>query len=333
MPIIDFEAHYCTGALLESMENRTAYPVYTRDPWEIKYTGDNTFKLNTILVCDSDRDIDERLREMDESGVDMQVISLCGGLEELPVEEQAGLATRINDRAARICGKHPDRFKAWATLPVLDTDAAITELERCVKEHGFFGWNTFANYGENGYPDEQRFIPIFEKCSKLGVPVYMHPAEPHDIRYLGYGKLLCANALGGGQQTVLALMRMIVSGLFKIQPDLQIMLGHLGEGLPFILERIDAVGDKDPEQMDYIPKTPGMYFRENIIMTTSGQYSAGAFMCTKMVCGLDRVVFGSDYPMERSLKRTVNFINSLDSFTEEEKAGIFSGNARRLFGC
>lgn len=133
---------------------------------------------------------------------------------------------------------HPGRLFGSAILPVKDVAAAERELERCVKEYGFVSWHTHSNYG-NTAPDDPRYLPLFRNAAELGVYVYLHPQLPEGSRYAGYGFTFAGPGLGFTVDTVTTLLRMVVSGLFDEIPSLRLVLGHLGEGLPFLLDRIE----------------------------------------------------------------------------------------------
>jgi predicted TIM-barrel fold metal-dependent hydrolase len=190
-------------------------------------------------------DFDElRLREMDEAGIDLQVIShSMPSAEEIPASIASDLVKRVNDRLAEVCRRHPSRFAAFAALPTAVPDRAADELERCVVDLGFKGALVHP-LTDGVFFDDQRFWPIFETAEKLGVPIYLHPGLPHadvtKVYYQDYAErypAIVGAALGFGLETAVQAVRLILSRLFKKHSKLTFILGHMGEALPFILWR------------------------------------------------------------------------------------------------
>ena len=196
---------------------------------------------------------------------------------------------------------HPDRFAGYAALYPKDVDGAVAELERCVKELGFKGWKTHSNFGDS-FLDEKRYWPILAKAEELGVPVYLHPAAPMIPELRTYGLALAGAAFGFGIETATAMVRLILSGAFDAFPKLQIILGHYGEALPFSMQRIDhpfvrpyikADGAAVPD----LKHPPSYYLRNNLWVSTSGNYLPAAFTCTKEALGIDKIVLGHRPPL------------------------------------
>ena len=210
--------------------------------------------------------------------------------------------------------RHPGRFSAFAQLPEQDTQAAVYELERCMGEYGFFGWNTFSNYGTS-WLDEERYFPILAKAAELGAPVYIHPDFPGDVgfpRLLGLGITLYAG-VGYTYDTATTLLRLIYNGTFDRLPDLQVIVGHLGEGIPFFFNRIltkDGDGDEPKrgkkKNVSVNEQDISYYFSKNIMVTNSGYFTVPPVTLTKEVLGIDRMLFGSDYPYEK-MEQSVGF--------------------------
>src|SRR5688572_22726191 len=187
-----------------------------------------------------------RLKEMYESGIDFQVLSHSNpGLQAVDAELGIPLARRANDRLAELVRAHPDRFAGFAALPTADPKAAADELERCVTKLGFKG--AMVHGLTNGhFIDEKQFWPIFERAEKLDVPIYLHPAIPDETvigryykEYVKEYPAILSAGWGFGVETGTAAVRMVLSGAFKQYPNLKMVLGHLGEGLPFLLHRLD----------------------------------------------------------------------------------------------
>ena len=188
----------------------------------------------------------------------------------------------------------------YAALSPKDTDEAVKELERCVKELGFKGWKTHSNYGDS-YIDEKRYWPILAKCEELDVPIYLHPTVPMIKEFWTYGLALAGPSFGFGVETSLAMVRLVVSGALDAFPDLKVILGHYGEGLPFILDRIDFAANFPHVTNDagaFVPleRKPSEYLRENMWVSTSCNYLPGAFACSWDAMGKKHVLYGSDHP-------------------------------------
>ena len=187
-----------------------------------------------------------RIKEMDEAGIDMQVLSHANpGLQKMDAETSVRLARIANDRLAETVRAHPDRFAAFAAIPTPDPKAAADELERAVTQLGFKG--ALINGTTNGvFFDDKRFWPICERAAALDVPLYLHPTMPHpaviETYYKDYAQdwpMIMRAAWGFTVETATQGVRMVLSGVFDAYPKLKIILGHLGEGLPFLLWRID----------------------------------------------------------------------------------------------
>lgn len=267
---------------------------------------------------------------MDKCGIDVQMLSLSApGLEQFDPSVAAALARKANDALFEVIKRFPGRFMGYAALGPKMVKEAVDELERCVNELGFKAWNTHSNYGDS-YIDDKRYWPIMERCEKLGIPVYVHPTVPAIPQMRGYGFALAGAPFGFGIETALVAMRLIYSGVFDAFPTLKIILGHLGEGLPFVLKRIDwaYVRPFDPKARPNLAKKPSEYVKSNFFVTTSGNYFEPAFKCTAEALGLDRILLGTDYPYEDP-EECMEFIEGLP-LSPDEKGKIYSANAARL---
>jgi predicted TIM-barrel fold metal-dependent hydrolase len=274
-----------------------------------------------------------RLREMDESGIDVQVISHANpGTQRMDAATAVPLARQANDGLSEIISAYPERFAGFATLPTPDPGAAADELERTVKELGFKG--AMVNGPTNGvWFDDRRFWPICERAQALDVPIYLHPSAPHpDVTkayyqdYLADFPALSAAAWGFMVETATEGIRLILSGMFDVYPDLKIILGHMGEALPFALWRIDNSLNRPGNKRIAFRET----FCRNFYVTTSGFFSTPALQCCLMELGIDRVLFSVDYPFEENAPGTKWFEGV--PLSAEDKAKILNGNAARLLG-
>lgn len=342
MRIIDTEAHVYNPGYMRFLRSRSEPPCEELLGDEVRLwqepTSPHVFQQRSMameeIMCDM---AERRIAAMDEAGIDMQVMSLnVPGCEQFDPREGAPVARESNDELADVIRAHPGRLAGLAALaPDPDRpEVAADELERCVRELGFHGAKINSHIRDT-YLDDRRYWPILERAAALGVPVYLHPVLPHGnmIRpYEGYGWALPGPGLGFGHETAVHAMRMVYSGVFDRFPDLQIVLGHLGEGLYFWLYRLDFdftkpwLANKRPP----VQRRPSDYLRENFHITISGNFLASALVQTIAEIGTDRVLFATDYPYE-SNEQAIAFIADAD-LTDEEKEKIFHGNAERLFG-
>ena len=274
---------------------------------------------------------DIRLRAMDEAGIDVQLLSHgAPGGQKLSEDIAVDLVKRTNDRLAEICQRHPTRYMGFAALPTPDPEAAAIELERCVTQLGFKG--AMIHGLTNGhFIDEKRFWPIFEAAEKLDVPIYLHPSVPHgDVTkhyYDDYAKefpTVIRPAWGFTVETATAAIRLVLSRVFEKHTKLNVILGHLGEALPFLLWRIDQALAR--------PGQDGLKFRETFSrhfhVTTSGNFSTPALICTMLELGIDRIMFAVDYPYVANADG-INWVKDLQ-ISLDDKAKLLSGNAKRL---
>jgi 2,3-dihydroxybenzoate decarboxylase len=272
-----------------------------------------------------------RLKEMDEAGIDLQVLSHgAPATQRLDADTAVPLARRANDRLHESIRAHPDRFAAFAVLPTADPKAAADELERAVTKLGFKG--AMVHGLTNGvFFDDKRFWPICERAQALDVPLYMHPAVPHKAVVEAYYKDyleqfpgLISAAWGFTVETATQGIRLVLSGVFDAYPRLKIILGHLGESLPFSLWRIDMALQRQGNRSTPFRDT----FREHFWITTSGNFSTPALLCCVMEMGVDRILFSVDYPFVPN-PPGVKWMEHVP-LGPEDRAKILNGNARRL---
>jgi len=272
-----------------------------------------------------------RIKEMDEAGIELQVLSHgAPATQRLDAETAVPLARRANDRLHEAVKKHPGRFEGFAVLPSADPKAAADELERAVTRLGFKG-AMIHGLTNNLFIDDKRFWPIFERAQALDVPLYLHPAVPHkaviDVYYKDYLDQfpgLMTAAWGFGVETATQGIRLVLSGVFEAYPGLKIILGHLGEGLPFYLWRIDMALARQGNR-----KTPFRdTFREHFWITTSGNFSTPSLLCCVMEMGADRILFSVDYPFVPN-PPGVKWMEHVP-LGPEDRAKILHGNAQRL---
>jgi gamma-resorcylate decarboxylase len=282
---------------------------------------------------------DQRLRLMDAAGIEVMIVSLnAPAIQAISdVKRAVEVAREANDVLAREVAKRPDRFVGVAALPMQDADRAATELERCVRTLGFKGAlvNGFSQAGAPDsaiYYDLPQYRPFWAVVERLGVPFYLHPRSPlaRDARlYAGHPWLLGA-AWAFGNETAVHALRLMGSGLFDEHPGLQIVLGHLGEGLPFNMWRVDNCNAGTEKLIRPAAKRKiADYFRANFHVTTSGNFSSNALTATMAEIGADRVMFSVDWPYEQVELAAGWFDNA--AISENDRVKIGRSNAVRLF--
>jgi predicted TIM-barrel fold metal-dependent hydrolase len=274
-----------------------------------------------------------RIKEMDEAGIDLQVLSHgAPSVQKMDAESAVALSKRANDRLYEACRTHPTRFAAFSVCPTPDPKAAADELERTVTKYGFKG--AMIHGLTNGtFHDDKRFWPLYERAQALDVPIYIHPAYPHpaivDLYYKDYiadYPQIASAGWGFTVETATQGIRFVLSKVFDAYPKLQIILGHLGEGLPFFLWRINSVLQRPGNKGEM--KSFRDIFCEHFHITTSGFFSDPALQCCITELGIDRVMFSVDYPFVAN-KPGTEWINAL-TLNAADKAKILSGNAQRL---
>jgi 2,3-dihydroxybenzoate decarboxylase len=273
---------------------------------------------------------EDRLRYMDAAGIDVQVLSITApGPQGFGKEVAVPMAVKSNNRLREAIDKHPDRFAGFAALPTADPEAAARELERTVKELGFKG-TMIHGHQQGSYLDDAKYRCIFECAAALDVPIYLHPTVPHpDVTRVYFDKYeeLEGAAWGFAVDTSCHFLRLMFSGLFDAYPTLKIILGHLGEGLPFAMHRLHAKSYHAAERRG-LKKTPLQYMQDNLIVTTSGNWYEPAFVCTLLALGVDRIVWAVDWPYEANTV-AIDFFRRL-SLNDSDKEKIAHGNAERL---
>ncbi|MBV9449830.1 MAG: amidohydrolase [Streptosporangiaceae bacterium] len=278
---------------------------------------------------------DLRLADMDAAGIDRQIISLTApGTQILDTADAVTMARLANDQLAEACRAHPDRFSGLTAIAPQDPGSAAAEIERGRRELGFHGVIINAHtHGE--YLDDPKFWPIFEAAEALDTPIYLHPSTPSRNMI---GPLLEAGLDGAiygfAVDTGMHVLRIITAGVFDRFPSLRLVVGHLGEALPFWLYRLDymhaaTVRARRYATMKPIQRKPSEYLRENVWITSSGVAWAPAIMFCREVLGPDRVLYAMDYPYQYVPDEVTAHENL--PLTVEEKADLFQRNAQRVF--
>ncbi|QWF82416.1 amidohydrolase family protein [Amycolatopsis sp. CA-230715] len=280
-------------------------------------------------------DLDARLREMDAVGQDMAVLSLDPpGVQPYAAADAVPLAREFNDALAEIVRRHPGRFGGLATVAPQDPEAAAAELERATKSLGLNGIMVNSHTGGR-YLDEPEFAPLLAAAEANRAPIYLHPRAPSTLAaYREYG---LPGAIWGYQaEAGLHAMRLILSGALDRYPGLSLVLGHLGEGVPYWLRRIDnrhafaarTAGAATP--MPRLSLTPSEYFRRNFTLTTSGIDDPDVLGLALRAVGADNVMFAIDYPYEDPAD-AIAFLRDAP-LTGDQRAALGHRTAERVFG-
>jgi hypothetical protein len=335
---IDFETHFVTQEWVDATYANPGYPRFVDDKATGRrrmYYREDAFEPHGDFLLNRLLDLGEgRIEEMDKAGIDKAIVSLTApGVDHFDPVVGTAMARSVNDELAAAVNRYPDRLMGFAALAPKDPQAAAAELERCVKDLGFRGWMTHSNFGDS-YIDERRYWPILAKAEELGLPIYLHPVAPMIRELRTYGLALAGAAFGFGVETATAMMRLVLSGAFDAFPKLIIMIGHYAEGLPFLMQRIDHpfvrphLKASDPEVVPDLKRVPSEYLRDNMLMTTSGNYLPAAFKCSREALGIEKILLGTDYPYEE-MTDCLHFLESLELPTVEKEL-LYYGNAARL---
>jgi predicted TIM-barrel fold metal-dependent hydrolase len=277
---------------------------------------------------------DQRIALMDETGLDVQVLSLTTpALHELG-PESVDLARRVNDAVAEAVARHPTRFQALATLPVSVPEAAARELERCVKTLGFKGAMLCGRVGTRNL-DHPELSSIFASAAELHVPILLHPRTPDPAvskaYYSGFSHELdtaFANfGMGWHYDAGVQFVRLVLSGAFDRHPDLQMILGHWGEMVVFFMERLSSM-----DRFAHLQHPIASYFKRNLYVTSSGMFMPHYLQRALEVVGPERLLFSTDYPYQYKPGDTARSFLDECGLAGDARAGFASANWERLTG-
>jgi predicted TIM-barrel fold metal-dependent hydrolase len=278
----------------------------------------------------------ERLADMDAAGIKMSVLSLAAPCiqDEVNAARAVAHARAANDALAAVVEGHPDRYAGLAALPMQDPAAAADELDRCVTQLGFKGalvngYSSVGNLETAAYYDEPQYLPFWERVAALDVPFYLHPRNPLPTQRRIYDgrEALLGPTWAFTVETASHCLRMMVSGLFDRLPSLQIVIGHMGELLPFAVQRTE-------QRLSHIPaydlqRSPQQCLRENFWLTTSGNFHTPSLIGALLQVGSDRLLFAADHPFERTAEAAAWF--DAAPISEADRRKIGSDNAVRAF--
>lgn len=336
MRVIDLEAHFYTEEYLKYLRSRKDMPYeeVVENGYRL-WMSDGLWAPRSLKLEEKLLDLGEgRIAEMDEAGVDIQVLSLCiPGCDNFEPADGIAMARQTNDELAEAINKYPDRYVGLAAVAPQDPEGSAKELERAVTKLGMKGAK-LNSHAKGEYLDNEKFWPVFEAAESLDVPIYLHPSWPAPAivdGFADYGFPLAGPPFGFGAETSLHTMRLLYSGVFDRYPGLKIVLGHMGEGIPFWLYRMDFYWLKPWVAPELKPKTknkPSYYINKNFLFTSSGMHYLPAFICAHMAVGGDLIAFGADHPFETS-KESLESLGILP-ICEADKEKFYHGNAEKL---
>ena len=280
-----------------------------------------------------------RIAEMDRHGIEIMILSLnAPAVQAIPDRKRANeVARKSNDMLAEWVTRNPGRFRGFAALPLQDVDMACAEMERCVKDLGFVGAlvNGFSQLDDPNtavYYDLPQFRPFWDVVAKLDVPFYLHPRNPLPSMaqiYEGHPWLL-GPTWAFAQETAVHSLRLMASGLFDVHPNLQIVLGHMAEGLPYNIWRVDNRNKWTNATPAYPAKKKlGEYFQNNFYMTTSGNFRTQTLIDAMLEVGSDRILFSTDWPFE-NVDHAAEWFD-VCTISEADRVKIGRTNSERLF--
>ncbi|WP_189522237.1 MULTISPECIES: amidohydrolase family protein [unclassified Mesorhizobium] len=307
--VIALEEHYLDSQLAQAIK---AFPMPKIDP----------------LLTDF---AEARIGSMDSAGVDFQILShLPPALQGLLTNDAAEVAIAVNDRLKKIVDAAPHRFAAFASVPTSNPEAAARELARTVGDLGFVG-AMIHGPTDGVFLDDPRFDPLFDAAQRLDVPLYLHPADPLPaVRDAYFGPLAEKHpmylraAWGYTIETATQAVRLILNNVFDRFPSLKIVLGHLGETLPYVMDRMDEALSRDAPDLHFKKQ-----FLEHFYVTTSGFFSDAPLKFCIAEMGIERVMFSVDWPFA-SNEVACSWAAKLD-LSDPDKDLLLHGNAERLF--
>ena len=300
------------------------------------YLPENTWEELRSRILDVEG---RRIEEMDKHGIELMILSLnAPAIQAIHNREKANeIARKSNDKLAEWVTRNPGRFRGFAALPMQDVDMASAELERCVKELGFVGalvngFSQIDNPETAIYYDLPQYRPFWKVLADLDVPFYLHPRNPLPSMaqiYEGHPWLL-GPTWAFGQETAVHSLRLMASGLFDDYPNLQIVLGHMGEGLPFSMWRVDNRNKWTNAEPSY-PATQKLsyYFENNFYITTSGNFRTQTLIDSMLEVGSDRILFSADWPFE-NIDHAAEWFD-VCTISEADRLKIGRTNSLRLF--
>ena len=320
MKLIAIEEHFLTGEVKNAWKNNAD----DDDPTSKLHFGEIENRLVDMGTS--------RLQLMDETGIDLQVLSLTSPSLHNLGSESIGLAITTNDYVSEIIKKTPDRFQGFAALPMFAPKEAAKELERCVKNLGLKGAMLCGRTREKNI-DHADFWAVFECAEALGVPLFIHPQIPQkavrDVYYSGFDELtnlaFSTFGLGWHYEAGIQFVRLVLAKVFDRFPNLQIILGHWGEVILFYTERLASLNRATKLNKPFID-----YVRQNLYVTASGMFSHSYLQRSVEIIGADRILFSADYPYQYRPGRDARNFLEATALSKEDKEKFAFANWERL---
>ncbi len=323
MRIVALEEHVSFPEITKQIPQEKLNRSGKHQPPSMKEVGEKLADIET-----------ERLKSMDENGVTVQVLSVVGiGADLLDADEAPAFAKEYNDTISGKIKGYPDRFAAFAHLPMVVPEAAADELERTVNKLQFKGAliNGLTN---NEFLDNEKFAPILAKAQELDVPIYLHPGLPpktvYDAYYSGLprsaGDVLSVAGWGWHSETAIHILRMIIAGTFDKFPSLKIIIGHMGEMLPMMMARCNTIFQ--PEKTGANQRSVSQTLLDQVYITTSGIFTEPPFIAALNTFGIDKILFSIDYPFAKN-QMGRQFLDNLN-LNETDMQKLAHRNADKL---
>ena len=323
---IDVHNHFYPTKFLKQLENvgSTVGITIETDDWGRQILVQHGNRVVTITPPMTNAN--QRIEDMDQTGFDMQILSLSApSVDIFPVKMGETLARVVNDEIARICQENPDHFMAFATLPFIDPDRTVKELERCIDALGFKGACMGTNINGMGL-DDQILYPFYERMADYDLPIHIHPRAPADKET--YKDYRLVPMIGFEMELCIAVVRLIMGGVMERFPNLKFIVSHLGGALPYLAERIQNCYEAYPECQENISLPAKDYLKRFYYDTVS--FFEPALMCAYSFLGARRLILGSDYPhVIGDIREAVTSIEHLD-IPQTDKEMIYSANILRL---
>jgi predicted TIM-barrel fold metal-dependent hydrolase len=317
--LIAIEEHFASAAILDA----------TGGPTLVARMGAERAQDLTSLG-------ERRIAAMDSAGIDVQIVSHSSmpTLMGLPPTEAVALARDANDELAAATRAYPTRLVGLALLPMSEPAAAADELERAVTKLGFVG-GIVHGHTNGQFLDDDRFDVVLERFERLGVPLYLHPTPPpaavEEIYFGGLAPhirpVVGTNGWGWHAETGLHVLRMVCAGAFERHPALELVIGHMGEMLPFMLGRIDSTLGP---QANGLQRAPSEVLLSSVYLSTSALFTVPPLACALMTFGIDRLMFAIDWPFSSNEAGTK--LLDLAPVSGPDLHKLAHGNAERLFG-
>jgi aminocarboxymuconate-semialdehyde decarboxylase len=323
--IVDVHTHFYPEGYLEEIRRSPEPYAFGRDA-----LGRTILTLHGERVVTMTQEMtspEERIREMDRRGVDLQLVSITiPNVYVGPQTRRRDLARRANDGIAELVRRHPRRFAGLASVPLPDPEAAVTELERALGELGMVGAIVGSNI-EGRYLDDPAFLPLYERAQELRAPLLVHPMPPASRDATVAPGLV--PLLGFVFDTSASVARMVLAGVPERLPRLTLVLSHLGGTLPYLMQRLDNGYRAYPEVRDAIPHPPSHYLRRMFYDTVS--FSVPSLGCALGAVGPDQIVMGTDYPhVIGDVGAALQSVRAL-GLPEAAVGRIMGGTAARIF--